>query len=345
VTHALQFDAVSSSSSPSFCPAPPPTGMDARQTTDWWNGLAPQDQLAFQTYQPAALGGMDGLPAEVRHDANMETLRADAADGNDPQNAQALLDRIEASRSDPDLPDIFLLDYAPPGPGNSPDAQVVASLGNPDTADNVGIYVPGTGSDLSNIGGSLDRVDDLRAEADMVPGSGDNVTIVWLGYDAPDNLLAASGAGAAEDGAPDLQAFTSGLRESSTNPDARVTIIGHSYGSTVIGHADAQDNGNGLAVDDIVVMGSPGLGVGGVDELNIGGDNFWSGMADDDPIRFTPGFIHGTNPVNEGYGGQRIDTGDASGHSAYWDAGGDALRNQAYIMTGNPDMVSTVAPR
>ncbi|MEN5061242.1 alpha/beta hydrolase [Luteimonas sp. TWI1416] len=318
--------------------------MDARQSADWWHGLAPQEQQAYQTYQSASLGALDGLPAEVRHAANLDVLRADAINGTDRQNAQALLDRIEGSWHDPDAADIYLLGYTPPGAGNSPDARVVASLGNPDTADNVGIYVPGTGSDLSNIGGSLDRVDDLRAEADMVPGAGENATIVWLGYDAPDTVWSARRDDFAADGAQDLRSFTEGLRTSSQSPGARVTIIGHSYGSTVIGHADALGTG-GLAVDDVVVMGSPGLGVGSVEDLHVDDAHFWSGMANNDEIRFTPRWIHGPNPVNAGYGGQRIDTGDASGHSQYWNPGGESLRNQAYIMTGNPGMVSTVAPR
>lgn len=336
----LHLDAASSAQLPPYCPAPPPQGMDSRQAADWWNGLSAGEQQAYLLYQPAGVAELDGLPAEVRHEANLEVLRADAANGNDPRNAQALLDRIEGSWNDPDVENIYLLGYGPPGPGNSPDATVVASIGNPDTADNVGIYVPGTGSDLSNIGGSIDRVDDLRAQADMIPGSGDNATIVWLGYDAPDGLWAARKGSYAAEGAEDLRSFTEGLRESSQNPDARVTIIGHSYGSTVIGHADSLE-GRGLAVDDIVVMGSPGLGVNSVDELHIDGGSFWAGMADNDSIRFTPRGIHGTNPVNEGYGGQRIDTGDASGHSGYWEPGSESLRNQAYIMTGNHDMVST----
>ena len=75
------------------------------------------------------------------------------------------------------------------------------------------------------------------AQTGMIPGSGDTAGIVWLGYDAPDTIPRAIGAGYARDGAPDLRDFTEGLRESSQNPDARTTVIGHSYGSTVVGHA------------------------------------------------------------------------------------------------------------
>lgn len=323
---------------PPYCPAPPPQDMGTRQTAEWWNSLGAGEQQAYLQFQPASLGAMDGLPAQVRHEANLQVLRQDAANGHDRDNAQALLDRIEGSWGDRGVESIYLLGYQPPGRGD--DARVVASIGNPDTADNVGIYVPGTGSDLSSANGGLDRADELRAAAEMVPGSGQTATVYWLGYDAPDNLLAASRAGYASDGAEPLRAFTEGLRESSTNPDARVTVIGHSYGSTVIGHADSTDD-RGLAADDIVVLGSPGVGADTIDGLHVDGNHFWAGMADDDSIRFTPGFIHGTLPVNEDFGGgTRIDTGDASGHSGYWEAGGESIRNQAYIITGNYDMVS-----
>jgi hypothetical protein len=77
------------------------------------------------------------------------------------------------------------------------------------------------------------------------------------------------------------------------------------------------------------------------DQLSIDNGSLWTAMADDDPIRHTPTFIHGTNPVNEGFGGTRIDNGGASGHSGYWTSGSESLRNQGYIVTGNEHMVST----
>src|SRR5690606_1691135 len=163
------------------CPVLPPQGQGAEENAQWWSGLSAAEQDYFIAANPQ-IGGMDGLPAEVRHEANMATLRNDAASGHDQAGAQALLDRIESSQGGPAGERIFLLDYEPPGRDGNPDAKVVAAIGNPDTADNVAIYVPGTGSDLSNVGGSIDRMDDLRAEAEMVPGSGDTSTIVWLGY-------------------------------------------------------------------------------------------------------------------------------------------------------------------
>lgn len=355
MTGAVQF-ATQSSQSLSACPAPPPQGMSAREGAQWWGGLSAAEQQAYLQSQPASLGTMDGLPAEVRHEANMVTLRQDAADGNDRAAAQKLLDRVEQSWNGPEGERIHLLGYEPPGPGGSPDARVIASIGNPDGADNLAVYVPGTGTDLGNFGGSLDRMADLRAETGMIPGSGDTVTIAWLGYDAPDHIPAAVLPGYALDGAADLQSFTHGLREASTNPDVRLTVIGHSYGSTVVGTADALDNG-GLGADDIVAMGSPGMGyeqpgnvgwfdkitIDNVGEMNIDSKHFWAGAASNDVVTYTQ--AHGNSPVDWSFGGQRISTDGASGHSEYWDPGTEALRNQAYIVTGNYEQVETVRRR
>ncbi|MCE7031118.1 alpha/beta hydrolase family protein [Lysobacter sp. GX 14042] len=349
MTGPVSFESQSLQQLSAWTSAPPPDGMDAAATMQWWNGLSGAEQQVHLYGQPSALGGMEGLPAEVRHEANLQVLRGDAAAGSQPQEAQALLDRIEQSWNGPEGERIHLLDYQPPG-RDGQDAKVVASIGNPDHADNVAVYVPGTGSDLGNFGGSLDRADALRAQSEMVPGSGDTVTIAWLGYDAPDHIPAAVLPGYALDGAPELQSFTQGLRE--TNSDARVTVIGHSYGSTVVGTADALDGG--LGVDDIIALGSPGMGyeqpsnvgflfdditIGDVGEMNIDADHFWAGANSNDVVTYTQ--AHGNSPVDWSFGGQRIATGDLSGHSSYWDNGSESMRNQAYIITGNHEQVTT----
>lgn len=348
MTGPVSFDTQSLQQGPTWCPAPPPADMDAASAAQWWGGLSAMEQQAYSAYQPAALGSMDGLPAEVRHEANLQVLREDAANGSQPTEARALLDRIEQSWNGPEGERIHLLDYQPPGRGGE-DAKVVASIGNPDNADNLAVYVPGTGSDLGNFGGSLDRADDLRAQSEMVPGSGDTVTIAWLGYDAPDHIPAAVLPGYATDGAPALQSFTQGLAEA--NGDARITVVGHSYGSTVVGTADALDGG--LGANDIIAMGSPGMGyeqpsnvglfdditLGDVDEMNIDADHFWAGANSNDVVTYTQ--AHGNSPVDWSFGGQRIATGDLSGHSSYWDNGSESLRNQAYIITGEYGQVTT----
>ena len=344
-----------------YCPPPPPPSRSASENAQWWSGVPAAEQDYYATAYPSQIGGMDGLPAEARHEANMVTLRNDAQNGHDRDSAQALLERIEGSQGGDASDRILLLGYEPPGQDGNPDAKVIAALGNPDTAENIGIYVPGTTTNLGSVGGDIDRMAALQAQAEMIPNSGDTSTIVWLGYDAPDNLLAATQAHHATDGAPALRDFTFGLRASHQGPEARTTVIGHSYGATVVGTADAMA-GDGLAVNDMVAMGSPGMGyeaderrpgwgpfridsplVDDISDLHIGKDHFWAGAASNDPVTYTE--VHGNSPVDWSFDGQRIATGSASGHSEYWKPDTEALRNQAYILTGNYGQVSTEGRR
>ena len=340
---------------PDACPAGLPPAGSARENAQWWGELSPQEQANHLATHGDLIGNLDGLPSGVRHEANMAALRQDAAGGNDRQASQALLDRIEASQAGPASDRLLLLGFAPATPGT--DARAIVAIGNPDTADNVAVFVPGTGSDVAGIGGNIDRMADLQAQAATIPGTGDTSTIVWLGYDAPDAIFPdALAAGYAKDGAQDLRDFTLGLRESHQGPDARVTVIGHSYGSTVVGTADALA-GQGLAVDDIIAMGSPGMGyesaerrgwfdsplVDDVSDMHIDADHFWAGAARDDVVTYTE--AHGNSPVDWSFGGQRITTDGAAGHSDYWNPGTESLRNQAYIVTGNYDQVDTLGRR
>lgn len=345
-----------------YCPPPPPPPRSPEENAQWWSAVPAAEQDYYVTSYPAQIGGTDGLPAEVRHEANMTTLRQDAAGGHDREGAQKLLDRIEGSQGGDPSDRILLLGYEPPGADGNPDAKVIASFGNPDTADNVAVYVPGTTTNLGSVsGGDMDRMAALQAQAETVPGSGETSTIVWLGYDAPDNLATATQAHHATDGAPALRDFTFGLRAAHQGPEARTTVIGHSYGATVVGTADALD-GPGLAANDIVAMGSPGMGyeaderrpgwgpfkidsplIDDISDMHIGKDHFWAGAASNDPVTYTE--VHGNSPVDWSFDGQRVATGSASGHSDYWKPDTEALRNQAYIVTGNYDQVSTEGRR
>src|SRR5690606_29608734 len=103
--------------------------------------------------------------------------------------------------------------------------------------------------------------------------------------------------------------------------------------------------GRGLAANDIIAMGSAGMGhedpsrrgwfdgprIDDVGDMHIDAGHFWAGAADTDAVTYTR--AHGNNPVNASFGGQRISTGAAWGHFQYWAPGSESLRNQAYIVT------------
>ncbi|MEU2684145.1 alpha/beta hydrolase [Streptomyces hygroscopicus] len=81
--------------------------------------------------------------------------------------------------------------------------------------------------------------------------------------------------------APHLRQDLDGNRaahEAGTGNHAHTTVIGHSYGSTVIGdatksHTSYDPHGGALPVDDIIAAGSPGMRVGHASDLGIGSDH------------------------------------------------------------------------
>jgi len=120
-----------------------------------------------------------------------------------------------------------------------------------------------------------------------------------------------------------------------------VTVIGHSYGSTLVGFAGQQ----GLAADDIAVVGSPGVGASSAGGLSAGRGHVWAGSAEHDPVvQATQGSWFtdngsGVGPYDKAFGAHQFDTTSAANtadaHSTYYDGGSSPLRNLAAISTGD----------
>jgi hypothetical protein len=125
-----------------------------------------------------------------------------------------------------------------------------------------------------------------------------------------------------------------------------------SYGCTVVGEAGLH---GGLAVDDIVTAGSPGMHTDNARNLHIDPHHVWAGSAPDDPVSnpvghaalvrgavgplFGPALTgfedadHGPSPQYAGFGANWYVT-DTSGHSDYWNANTESIRNQARVIVG-----------
>ncbi|MFD0636798.1 alpha/beta hydrolase [Catenulispora yoronensis] len=154
-------------------------------------------------------------------------------------------------------PPKYLLEVDTAGVGHA----VVAS-NNPDTSDNVVTVVPGVGTDLS-----AGRVADYTKTADSVVASAHNAdaghstsAIAWMDYDAPQSVPAALFSGPARAGGVTLDQFQQGLYATHDPSDPlHTTVIGHSYGTTVVG--DASQAAGGLRADDVVLAASPGVDV------------------------------------------------------------------------------------
>jgi len=215
---------------------------------------------------------------------------------------------------------------------------VAQVFGDLETAQRIAILVPGAGNRVFNfwrgVGGKAFR-SPARQGADLYQAAqrykANVAVIVWLGYDAPDGInLAAAREDLALDGAAALERFIAGL--AAVRPQATFVLLGHSYGSTVIGlaakHLPAQ-------VTDLVAFGSPGMGVDTVAELGTTA-HVWAGLSDRDTMRFVPGLKifglgHGRQPADPAFGATVFPTRDVVDHDHYLAPGTDSLTSLTLI--------------
>ncbi|MFC4337452.1 alpha/beta hydrolase [Salininema proteolyticum] len=380
------------------------------EAKEWWDSLGYDERQDVLENQPELVAQVDGVPAEIRDQANrdmlaketeqidqeIEQLSAELASMEDSdmsiynhgtdqnidipnpeaqdlyeqivalenrkENLNTLTGRLEGGPQNSVEGEYFLLGF-----DSQDDGKAIVSVGNPDTADNVNVYVPGTSSDVSTdtFDTLMDRTEKMAADADRYAPDESTASIMWLDYDAPDEVTNAMSASYAEDATADLSGFFDGLRATSEGDPANVTATGHSYGTTVVGTAAKEE---GLDVDNMIMVASPGTGVDNASELGIDPDNVWSTRNDEDIIGLAGGgvlneiptddfrlsilqglvgdeMIHGTDPTTDGFGGQTFESSApgetrTDNHSTYWDDGNPARFNMAMIMTGQSDEVS-----
>ncbi len=335
----------------------PPTGATPEQVNDWWDGLTREQQLAVVVAAPGAIGNLDGIPARDRHAANTVALDRDLADPTFPwpDNARAADEarREIASRTDPVTGEpipahIHIYD---PGAFDG-DGRIAIAAGDLGTADNVAVVVPGLGTDATSAPLYADRAATLYEAARTLEHRETNATLFWIGYDAPD-LTQVVREDLAEAGGARLADTIDGLRAGRDGEPAHLTAIGYSYGSTTVGHG-AHDEG--LAVDDIVVVGSPGLGgdTEHADELGIDPGHVWAGANSNDPVADlgNHGAFHletfgglglGDDPVEDDFGANRFQAESTSrgginpflDHTRYFDHDTESLANITRIVNGD----------
>src|SRR5690625_6724550 len=218
--------------------------------------------------------------------------------------------------------------------------RIVEALGEVATADHIAIIVPGNGHHQENYfadGGPVGpRASGKLVLATMQAMAPEEraAVVVWVGYHTPSGLAAAFSNRRAREGASDLARLTHYLPRS-----AHLTLIGHSYGSTVCGLALARSR-----ADDCVALGSPGLGVWHRAELGTG-TRLWAAQAESDWIRLFPsarlGRVGlGRAPLHPELNATRFGTGDITGHTNYYTEDSESLRNVARIALGRYDEVT-----
>ncbi|MEU5908305.1 alpha/beta hydrolase [Micromonospora sp. NPDC047527] len=375
---AARLDELARAAASGWASPPPPgrpdSGASPALVRAWWSGLTPAQRRWLVLREPALVGRLDGVPVAARDQANRLLLGSRRAEllaerrrllARVPPGPVASvrlravaarlagLDALAERLTVAGEPRAYLLGLDPAGEG-----RVVVALGDPDQADRVLTYVPGTGSGLDDAPGELGRAARVLDRcAALAPGER-SAAVLWLDYDAPDFLHEAASAGQARDAGPALHRFQEGLRASHEGPPARQTVLGHSYGSLVVGVAARE---HGLAADALVFVGSPGVGAAHAGELGVPPAQVWASQAPDDVIRLAQPVDElgrrallgtaplaavlgwpdrtghelwfGHDPSDPGFGGRVFRSGPG-GHSGYWDPGNPALDGMARVVLG-----------
>lgn len=300
----------------------------------WWLSLSPEERDRLLAADPQRLGRLDGIPAVDRDRANRLVLQRSHGHG-----ADLLRSRLTDG--------MYLLGLDAAG-----DGRAIVAYGDPDQADNVLTFVPGMHSGLDDsLTANLDRTAAISEAAGPRTAA-----IMWLGYDAPDDLWQAAQAKYAHHARTALHDFQEGLAATHNGEIGEQSVVGYSYGALVVGET-ARDTG--IRADDLVFVGAAGVGVDRADELNVDPATVWAASADNDVVglaalsvkqllweQIWPRYVgdpatdlwHGHNPADPAFGGHVLATPAAprpvDAHLSYWDDGSPTLADIGRIATG-----------
>lgn len=229
--------------------------------------------------------------------------------------------------------------------------RAAVSINNPDRAKYHATFVPGTSVDLTKIveydAKSLSMYQQSIEQLGSGASPGDVSITTWLGYDRPMNPITDSPSSSyARNGAPALVDFQEGVRVSHEGERSLNTVIGHSYGTSLIGAAASGDHT--LDADRVIAVASPGMMVNSASELNLNeGGRVFATTAEKDIIRWSPqwapNWALGKDPVGADYGAQVFasDPGKSflgfpsiDAHGSYWNPGNRALTGMGRIIIG-----------
>jgi DNA-directed RNA polymerase subunit H (RpoH/RPB5) len=361
---------------PEALPAP---GSSAEDVNRWWKTLSTEQQSRLINDHPPELGNLNGVPVDIRSRVNEAVMNddlrrvQDLATQNGVTVSEALRDPgryaltgvavirySNACRTRQGLEGaasghapVFLLKYMPEAFAG--DGAAAIAIGNPDTAANTAVLVKGAGTGLRE--GSAAKPDAVRiyqesSRADWGKGT---AVVLWLGYDAPDGWddPGLREPGLARVGAQTLAADVNALAVTHQGAPTHMTVLGHSYGSTVVSDAAA---GYGMRANDVVVVGSPGtdLAHSAADFHLSRGGHLYVGAASGDVVTWTPGQVTGPglfgpsfgglgdDPSVDGYGSTRfkaeVPAMDPIGdHLHYFDDGSESLFSIGDVVSGHGD--------
>ncbi|MER7752787.1 alpha/beta hydrolase [Kitasatospora sp. NPDC097643] len=374
----------------------PAAGTDPNSVKGWWNSLTDEQQHRMILNHPDQIGNLDGVPAVARNEANQINLQRGKQDVQrqldglgpapkptiqmgreimpnpaytkwkaahdeltDKMNGITAIEKRLGAPVDDQHPPTFLLGFDTNGKGHA-----IIAVNNPDTANNVSTYVPGTGARLGSINSDINRSDLMVQSAnDANRKAGDKSTtssITWVGYDAPQSIIPEAADDSYAKNAEDkLHNFEVGLHATHDGKIGNNTVLAHSYGTTTVGYAMRD---KGLPVDNVVLIASPGTGVEHAKDLRIDPNHVYAaqsqadaigwaaavdpgGMADNfvDNVKSSWGFgdgdhhlIHGRQTTVPQFGAQVLPTNPEGGHSDYWNDDSPTLPAMGRIIAGKP---------
>ena len=350
----------------------PPKGASEKEVAKWWSSLSDAEKEQMIKAHPQEIGNLNGIDGTSRNKANRIYLedatkreekkleRLKKRYGSHPsrrerQELELVEERVKALHNVKDT-----IDREEPWPDGDGIQRQLLSLdtsgkhvtaavaqGNVDTADHVGVIVPGLYSNVATNLGKYD--DDAKVMGANVRKHSNGVAMIsYLGYEAPQNIAEVADIGYAQKGADKLAGFLNGLdasREAGPAGDAHISVAGHSFGSTTAGIALTKVNPG--VVDDLIQFGSPGAGVQDVSEFKLEKGHAWvsatdieqdrvQGMGDDlrfgkDPAKM-PGYNHLSGDV-----GDKIDESQPYAfqkHGGYFNEGSKALDDISKVIAG-----------
>lgn len=306
-------------------PSAPPAAAGPAEVRRWWDGLSRAERDRLLRSDPERWGNCDGVASADRDTANRSVMARDierveqAAADRHVAAEQVIAHPAEYGLSDAEVTrytnglrsreglarnqvgtgaDTLLLVYRPEAFGGQGRAAV--AVGDPDTAADTAVVVPGTGHSVIEGWLSGDDAVNLYNEMARADPHSTRSVVAWMGYDAPDSMtdpriaqptLARLGGAAL---AADVNALNATHIASSAGT-GHITVVGHSYGSTTVADAAA---GSGMRAGDVVLVGCPGTDLARTAaDLHLpAGGHVFVGAASSDPVTSIAG-VRGTVPL------------------------------------------------
>jgi hypothetical protein len=318
----------------------------------FFRSLPSEAATALAESRREQVGPLEGAPPELRYRANhLILVAAQQRLHTLVENKQATLAQrrrlvtlnemlkpagkrldvdADGNRVEVDVPRQFLL-VEPDGQGRMIEVQ-----GDLRKAKNIAVLVPGMNNDLERVRSQSVRAREIGEEAGP-----DTATIVWLGYDAPLGLTQGRSTESSLAAAPLLCRFQEGLALSA--PDAKITLIGNSYGAQVVARAMLE----GARAHRYLLTGSPGVdpSITSAAQMTPPGTEFFAvARSRGDYVSYAE--QHGPDPA-EFADIVRIETDNElmqiTGHMSYFNKNSESMTNVGRIVRGDLDAVTLAA--